>query len=706
MKKIFYFIASAIVALGAVACQNDIDENIENNQQTEGISVKVTIAEQTRVALGELDAENKRKLTFTEGDQLVATLDRQNGTKYIFTYTKVEGDVYTFTCNDQGVSELIGTKPNFYYLGGLDAGTCTTYNSVCNTAAEDITGVGMYAAGAEWDQPNGNLGDEGHTVNLHVLPLLKFTANESVKFESDFASLFFVDGWNSSYTTTKTGEIYLPIMPSSGIECEVTVTTESGFNKTFKKVFNENTIYNLGTIAKETQHKVYVYNNNKDWTKVNLYSWDDASNNFTGAWPGTQMTETAMVGANEFLVYTMPAAATGKVISFIANNGSAQTGDFVMPAALNSDLYLLLNGNALSIIENPEEFTPAAPETHKLYIYNKVNWSKLNLYSWNDAGTITGAWPGTAITTTEMVGEVKYYAYTMPASVTGTIFSIIINNGSAQTGDFALPSAFTSDVYLLLDSGNLSVIKDPAKPEGDVTDEPTVGQNSAWSVSGSFNSWGDAVMVTTETQNVFVAKGIKLSAYSQFKVRKDKAWTEGYGGGIVYMNNNSYIKVFKDGSDINNTVAGTFDIYFDYNNKYVYLMTSGTDYKTAALQEKEGAQPDTSSFSWGLCGVHNNWGTNDTALTWDGTLGLYVAKNVKLSGAFKVRADKSWSTNFGSGGTVTVDKAAATTLYNNGGDCKPSKTGNFDVYFWYDKTDVKKSGKIWIKTVGSAAPTL
>ena len=130
MKKIFYFIASAIVALGAVACQNDIDENIENNQQTEGISVKVTIAEQTRVALGELDAENKRKLTFTEGDQLVATLDRQSGAKYIFTYTKVEGDVYTFTCNDEGVSELIGTKPNFYYLGGLDAGTCTTYNSV------------------------------------------------------------------------------------------------------------------------------------------------------------------------------------------------------------------------------------------------------------------------------------------------------------------------------------------------------------------------------------------------------------------------------------------------------------------------------------------------------------------------------------------------------------------------------------------------
>ena len=250
MKKIFYFIASAIVALGAVACQNDIDETIDNNQQTEGLSIKVTIDEQTRVELGQLE-DNKRKLTFTEGDVLVARANRQSGTSYLFECTKTEGDVYTFTCTAEGVSSLVGTKPWFFYLGGLheQADELTIYGSLCNTAAEDLSGIGLSATSYDFDHNNKNLGEEGHMVSLHALPLLKFTANEPVTFKSTNPSQFFVNGWADSYTTKKTGEIYLPIMTSGG-ECAVTVTTESGFNKTFTTMFEENKIYNLGTIEK------------------------------------------------------------------------------------------------------------------------------------------------------------------------------------------------------------------------------------------------------------------------------------------------------------------------------------------------------------------------------------------------------------------------------------------------------------------------
>ena len=118
MKKIFYFIASAIVALGAVACQNDINEGVTPEQ--EGFSINVTIADQTRVALGDLNEETKqRKLTFTEGDVLVVREEYQKGTNYFFTYTKGEGDVYTFTCEQEGVNSLVGTTPYVFYLGGL-----------------------------------------------------------------------------------------------------------------------------------------------------------------------------------------------------------------------------------------------------------------------------------------------------------------------------------------------------------------------------------------------------------------------------------------------------------------------------------------------------------------------------------------------------------------------------------------------------------
>lgn len=249
MKKIFYFIASAIVALGAVACQNDIDENIDNNQQTEGLSIKVTIDEQTRVELGNFEEGKGYKLSFEEGDVLVARAESQSGTSYLFECTKAEGDVYTFTCTAEGVSSLVGTKPCFFYLGGLheQAKELTIYGAFCNTAAEDLSGIGLYASKYDFDHNNKNLGEEGHMVSLHALPLLKFTANEPVTFKSTNRSQFFVNGWADLYTTKKTGEIYLPIMPSGG-ECTVTVTTESGFNKTFTTMFEENKIYNLGTI--------------------------------------------------------------------------------------------------------------------------------------------------------------------------------------------------------------------------------------------------------------------------------------------------------------------------------------------------------------------------------------------------------------------------------------------------------------------------
>lgn len=323
MKKIFYFIASAIVALGAVACQNDIDENIDNNQQTEGLSIKVTIDEQTRVELGQLE-DNKRKLTFTEGDVLVARANRQSGTSYFFTYTKTEGDVYTFTCTAEGVSSLVGTKPCFFYLGGLheQADELTIYGSLCNTAAEDLSGIGLSATSYDFDHNNKNLGEEGHMVSLHALPLLKFTANEPVTFKSTNPSQFFVNGWADSYTTKKTGEIYLPIMTSGG-ECTVTVTTESGFNKAFTTMFEENKIYNLGTIElKKSEWAIIGSFAQSNWSDIAMYE--------TGAFAVATNITLAKNNAVKFRKYswdndkqrTCCTAFNLNDITFVKNDGS------------------------------------------------------------------------------------------------------------------------------------------------------------------------------------------------------------------------------------------------------------------------------------------------------------------------------------------------------------------------------------------------
>jgi hypothetical protein len=619
MKKIFYFIASAIVALGAVACQNEIDENIDNNQQTEGLSIQVTIANQTRVELGGLDADNKRKLTFTEGDQLVARAKRQYGPNYIFTYTKAEGDVYTFTCEDKNVSELIGTQPYFFYLGGLDAEAMTPYGIVCNTPAEDITGIGMYASDQGENHNYKNLGEEGHVITLKALPLLKFTAHEPVTFTSEYTSLFF-DGnsWTGEYITKKTGDIYLPVMASNLEEITITVTTESGFDKSFTKEIENNKIYNLGTIEAPVEPAGNAYLVPGVW-------------NTDGAW-------FAAYFFNKAASVQTRAAATDAWVKMTDADANG-VYECEIPGGFNSVIFCRMN--------------PA---------FSDLAWDEMN----GDEVVKDRVWNQSADLTLPLVDDNNRYCYI---------------NG------WDVPATWGEN---------------PFAPE-------TPGVASKWCVAGGFNSWGDTnVMVTTTVKNLFVAKNITLAAYGEFKIKVKGTWDGSYGAGdICYLNQNVKVAGFA-GSNTNfqNVVAGKYDIYFDALSGSVYLMTAGTDYTTATAQTTNGSAPDTSNLKWGLCGVHNNWGaTADIALTWDSNIGMYVAKNAKLTGKFKVRANQDWATSFGSGGSIKVNNTAAIDVYNNGGDMTVA-SGTYDVYFWYDTTNIKAKGKIWVKTPGSAAPTL
>lgn len=242
-----------------------------------------------------------------------------------------------------------------------------------------------------------------------------------------------------------------------------------------------------------------------------------------------------------------------------------------------------------------------------------------------------------------------------------------------------------------------------------VVDTPAV--SSGLGVVGSFaaSNWSeDILLYATDAAGVLVAKDIVFNAYDAFKIRTAGTW-EGEvnlgAGEINYFKANRYFAVYNDGGDILVEAAGTYDIYFDKNASKVYLMSAGVDYTTATEQTTDGAAPDPSTMTWGLCGEHNGWGgTDDTVLTWDGTIGLFVAKGVALTGQFKVRADSSWTTNFG-GASITVDSASAASLTNNGNNCTVA-AGTYDVYFWYNTDNIKANAKLWVKTVGSAAPSL
>lgn len=333
---------------------------------------------------------------------------------------------------------------------------------------------------------------------------------------------------------------------------------------------------------------------------------------------------------------------------------------------------------------------------YKVYVHPYNNtWTKFNLYSWDTAGANpTGAWPGSATTVTETINGYTYYVWTMPRSATGASLSIILNDGSSQTADFAL-GTLDKDYYLLLNGVILSFVEDKENPEPEVVQgEP---QPSTWALAGDFNSWGDMVMYTTDVDNLFVAKSVAIGAYKEIKVKQVGNWSTSYGGGINYLNANIWTKVYSGGSNLSVINAGKYDVYFDNANKRIYVMTEGTDYATATEQSANGAAPDLSGASWGLCGSHNNWNAPDTKLEWDGTSGFYVALNAKLTGEFKVRANNSWGEDYGCGGSITINATAGKAMSRGGGNCKVA-SGTYDVYF-----DLVGK-KIWVRTPGSAVP--
>ena len=218
--------------------------------------------------------------------------------------------------------------------------------------------------------------------------------------------------------------------------------------------------------------------------------------------------------------------------------------------------------------------------------------------------------------------------------------------------------------------------------------KPFVAEASEWGIVGDLNSWGnDVTMYTTwHTENLFVAYNVEITS-GAFKIRANKTWNDAknYGlevAGSIYAD--KYYSVYTSGGSQNITPMeyGTYDVYFDLNNKHVALMAPGKAYAEAT----DGGKPvvvvaGLKDHEWGLVGSFNSWDiANYVTTVVEGDWA--VAKNVTLeNGAeFKFAADKAWTLSYGSACDVYV--GTTYTTYNNAGNMKfVGEAGAYDVYF-------------------------
>ena len=232
MKKIFYFLASAIVALGAMACQNEVDENINPNTQSDVVSFTVAFDEATRIAM---TTEGKTaKFAFEAGDVLYvqprATLENDEvfvGNTYEFTTE----DGKTFSCQSAELVSELAQSGNYANVDnsadgsirsneGVDGFNFATY---ADLTAETVT-LPMSHAVFHFTVPEGTTATLKHTEDI---------------FDTEA-----VVGWEKEMTFTE-GEHWVAAWTFSGT---LSYSINGVVVKSIEKDFEAGKIYNLGTL--------------------------------------------------------------------------------------------------------------------------------------------------------------------------------------------------------------------------------------------------------------------------------------------------------------------------------------------------------------------------------------------------------------------------------------------------------------------------
>ena len=204
-----------------------------------------------------------------------------------------------------------------------------------------------------------------------------------------------------------------------------------------------------------------------------LYTWDGGGAQYTGAWPGTQMT-TVTTTPNGTEWYT--ATINASVLSFILGDGTAeggvvgvnQTADI---ADVTGEVYYTWNGGGKAT-QVTAEYMKGEAGDNEITIYIKADAAP-HLYVWDEYGTpLNGDWPGNEMTETKSVEGTTYYAQTFKAESINAIlndgtFDGIV--GETQTADI---TGITADIYLNYDGhGAYSLV-------GESTDAITIFVNA------------------------------------------------------------------------------------------------------------------------------------------------------------------------------------------------------------------------------------
>ena len=255
----------------------------------------------------------------------------------------------------------------------------------------------------------------------------------------------------------------------------------------------------------------------------------------------------------------------------------------------------------------------------------------------------------------------NYYVYLNSGSAEGD--PIVINNAGTMTKTFKaeelnrhlLALGFEPEIAAPLEIWIESRLSSSKSIMSDVISVTATAYTSfldlstSWGVVGSgYNNWGafpDAPFFSTKQANVLVAYVTLIDGHIKFRENNDWANNFGDNGGDGTLDGG--------GSDIPVTAGD-------------YKITWNTQTNAYTIEK----------YSWGIVGsAYNDWGAAgpDFKFTYDDATDQWRAIVKLQEGAFKIRKNNDWGTNFG-------DSGADGTLEENGADMM-TEGGKFLITF-------------------------
>ena len=591
MKKFWNLLVAVLVVMGAVACTENY-ENVDGTME-QGLSFRATInLDETRSDVVFNEATEKWNTVWT-GDE---TLNVRVGWKS-YQFTNSVEDKELFVCKTANASDLVGKSVVIDLMHDADG---APIDSKAGKSG------GKISASVSSFNP-------AECVALEVKSaFFRYSSAYEVTLDASSYIFYYNGDYKNSITLPAGDDVWVAFNPLSDITLSYSI--DGTKCKEITKSFESKKVYNLGELGlpyevSETWGIAGEFNGWAAGTPAPLYVVNEwlvayGLTNLNGGFKFVQNKgwDNAKGGKPAAGV----ASATGEWLNCGSNNiTAADASAYDVYFAPERSMYCIVVAGAV-VPEMPE--APVLPDWSLAGSFN--NWGDLLMTATDTAYLYVAE--GVTLATGDEI-KVKR-SDTWDVSYGGGINNLEPNkwmkaylNGSnvvvaksgtydvyfeyADGGDYSklyLVEAGESQSAATEQTANGTLVPDGSDtPEGVTPDEPSV-----WSLSGTFNGWGDAVMVTTTVKDIFVAKSVSFAAYDAFKVRKNKAWTENYGGGIVYFNPNGWMSVYSSGSDIAITEAGTYDVYFDLTNKRLYVVDAGGDYTTVAQQTTEGKEPE------------------------------------------------------------------------------------------------------------------